>query len=449
MSTDKKDLADDLVEEIELVLGDEEISVKGKRVMVVNVPDLLAEDEEEEEEEEEEEKAVYDYDEDEDEDEDDEKKAAREAKAARRTALLDQLAALDEEDEDEDAPVPTDALVPTLDDDDEEEEEEEGNRNPLAILRRAKVKRLMDMGLGRKDAKTLRDTDYVCAIDRKVYPNEDDVCDFCRGGCASEKDLPGLLDVEAYAEMHFKADVLDSGYAPNNDMYVIDLKTAEGPIEAFYSGEGERLGWLRLEEEGGIEGKSAEIHPMEIISFDEAQDIALKHVTGTVLGVDVDIFQGQDSYVVEVDGSDGKSYDVYVGIDGALLGYDHIDLNTTEEDTVDALEKELRAIEAEIELKRDYTDDRRDEYADKGWALPDGSYPIRDVGDLKNAIQAFGRAKDKGKVRAHIMKRAAALDASDLIPENWAEKSDEDAMVAALMEFELLEAEQDLNDSGF
>jgi hypothetical protein len=63
----------------------------------------------------------------------------------------------------------------------------------------------------------------------------------------------------------------------------------------------------------------------------------------------------------------------------------------------------------------------REQAADKGEALPDGSFPIRNVSDLKNAIKAYGRAKesDKSKVRKHIMKRARALGHADLIPEEW------------------------------
>jgi hypothetical protein len=61
--------------------------------------------------------------------------------------------------------------------------------------------------------------------------------------------------------------------------------------------------------------------------------------------------------------------------------------------------------------------------AKEGKALKDGSYPIRNVSDLKNAIQAYGRAK-KGKralVRKHIMRRARGLDRPDLIPDKWKE----------------------------
>jgi hypothetical protein len=67
------------------------------------------------------------------------------------------------------------------------------------------------------------------------------------------------------------------------------------------------------------------------------------------------------------------------------------------------------------------SEEERTGLAEKGQALPDGSYPIRNVGDLKNAIQAFGRAKEEDRpvVRRHIMKRARQLKSADLIPDQW------------------------------
>jgi hypothetical protein len=47
------------------------------------------------------------------------------------------------------------------------------------------------------------------------------------------------------------------------------------------------------------------------------------------------------------------------------------------------------------------TDERRNA-AGKGQAMPDGSYPIRSVAELRDAIQAVGRAKDPAAVRKHI-----------------------------------------------
>jgi len=67
------------------------------------------------------------------------------------------------------------------------------------------------------------------------------------------------------------------------------------------------------------------------------------------------------------------------------------------------------------------SEEERSSLSKKGQALPDGSYPIRNVDDLKNAIKAFGRAKkeDRPTVRRHIMKRARQLKATDLIPDQW------------------------------
>jgi len=66
--------------------------------------------------------------------------------------------------------------------------------------------------------------------------------------------------------------------------------------------------------------------------------------------------------------------------------------------------------------KREFSADRRRELAKEGKALPDGSFPIVNVADLRNAIQAFGRAKAKGPVAKHIKRRARALGAEKELP---------------------------------
>lgn len=68
-------------------------------------------------------------------------------------------------------------------------------------------------------------------------------------------------------------------------------------------------------------------------------------------------------------------------------------------------------------------DDMKDLMA-KGHAMKNASgepsYPIADLSDLKKAIRAVGRGKSgHDAIRAHIMKRAKALGATDLIPDNW------------------------------
>lgn len=54
-----------------------------------------------------------------------------------------------------------------------------------------------------------------------------------------------------------------------------------------------------------------------------------------------------------------------------------------------------------------------------GAAMPDGSFPIKDAADLKRAIQAFGRAKDKGAAKRHIIRRAKSLGKVSLLPDTW------------------------------
>jgi hypothetical protein len=83
-----------------------------------------------------------------------------------------------------------------------------------------------------------------------------------------------------------------------------------------------------------------------------------------------------------------------------------------------------------------FSDEERTKLADKGFALPDGSYPIRNEDDLRNAIRAYGRSKpqERVKVRKHIAKRARALGKTYLIPEDWksAASTEAEALVASM-----------------
>lgn len=64
------------------------------------------------------------------------------------------------------------------------------------------------------------------------------------------------------------------------------------------------------------------------------------------------------------------------------------------------------------------TKDRKD-LAAKGQAMKDGSFPIANTDDLKNAIKTYGLAKDKAAAKAWIIKRAKALNAVSLLPDGW------------------------------
>lgn len=63
--------------------------------------------------------------------------------------------------------------------------------------------------------------------------------------------------------------------------------------------------------------------------------------------------------------------------------------------------------------------------ASQGWALPDGSYPIRPLNmggakDLEDAVHSVGRGNaSTATVQAFIVKRAKALGLSDKLPPSW------------------------------
>lgn len=65
--------------------------------------------------------------------------------------------------------------------------------------------------------------------------------------------------------------------------------------------------------------------------------------------------------------------------------------------------------------KREFSTNERRTLARSGAAMSDGSFPIVSVGDLRNAIQAVGRAKNRSAALAHIKRRARALGRGDLV----------------------------------
>ena len=326
---------------------------------------------------------------------------------------------------------------------DEEEmpEMDDEEAEKMAMLERMRKKRIRAMGMKSDD---FGSDGYLCAIERKSYDGAKSVCDDCPGGCVSEKGLPGLLHVEGLAEQMFDGKVLDSGYSAKADMYVIDVQVKSGAVnEVFIDGTtAEVMGFHRLDN-SVFEQKSAE-EGIHMIEFFEAADIAIKSIDGHVIGVEPDSFEGIDAYAVEIDAFDGKSYDVFVSLDGEVLGYDKYEMDEAEE---------IEAEAAEIALKRAFSEEQRTSLAKEGMAMPDGSYPIKSESDLRNAIQAYGRAKDKEAVKRHIMKRAKDMGKESLIPASWVmgggteKKSDviDAELMASLIEFELLQAETEIN----
>ena len=320
------------------------------------------------------------------------------------------------------------------------EVEDEMDDDPMAKRKKARKKRMDTMGMKSEE---WDDDSFVCAFERKMLAGTSQVCAQCPGGCAPESDMPTLLEVEGIAEDMFSGKVLDSAYADETDIFIVDVQRKDGkPVEIFFDGtSGEVMGWHLLNEK--VLGEVAEIAGEKVISFNEAADIAVKSIEGEVVSVDADMFEGYDAYAVEIEGEDGKSYDVFVSLDGEVLGWDEYDADEA---------ADIDAEVADLALKRMYDEDTRKTMAEAGEALPDGSFPIKDEEDLQNAIQAFGRAGDKAAAKAHIMKRAKELGKEDMIPEGWGsemteeEKSAEDAeatkLLADLLEFEMLTIEE-------
>jgi hypothetical protein len=332
------------------------------------------------------------------------------------------------------------------DEEDEEDEEEYAEMGAKSFSARdsewEQIRRLRIKSMGLK-ASDLGATGYVCAIERKAYGGSAPVCDDCPGGCVAEKGMPGILHVEGLAEKMFDGVVVDSGYSSDADMFVVDVQVKDGSInEVFIDGQtAEMLGFHKLDISNFDE--KSDIGDYRLIDFTEAAEIAVKSIDGTVIAVEPDVFEGFDAYAVEIEGFDGKSYDVFVALDGEVLGYDKY-----EADEVEQIEAEA----AEIAMKRAFSEERRMDLAKEGMAMADGSYPIVSEGDLRNAIQAYGRAKDKEATKKHIMKRARALKLESLIPGNWIAGSEEkgenvsDAeFMASLVEFQLLEDSLDDN----
>jgi hypothetical protein len=96
-------------------------------------------------------------------------------------------------------------------------------------------------------------------------------------------------------------------------------------------------------------------------------------------------------------------------------GYVNAGLDMEDDDMNDDMDMEMD--------KRDYNTRQRREMAARGQAMPDGSFPIANRADLANAIQSVGRASNYDSAKRHIMRRARALNAMDMLPEDWTRTS--------------------------
>ena len=225
----------------------------------------------------------------------------------------------------------------------------------IAKRKRAKKRRMHTLGAWDatipegKDLEEEEDVDFfICATERKVFPNAEGACVGCGGGCCGTKGLPNLLEIEGMAEEDFGLKVLDSGYGLAEDLFIVHVEREDGRvIEAAYDGStAEMKGWLLLDETL-LSEKSLE-DELQIITTDEAINVALKQFEGgEVLAVAADQFEGADAWVVEMTDANGEAVDVYVGLDGTTLGYDVYE-KSAEAIAEEEVEEEVTSAEEEV-----------------------------------------------------------------------------------------------------
>lgn len=97
----------------------------------------------------------------------------------------------------------------------------------------------------------------------------------------------------------------------------------------------------------------------------------------------------------------------------------YISLGETPADFFEEVEEADEDVAAGLEA-REISTEERDDLAEEGKAMDDGSFPIANCEDLQNAIQAIGRAKDPEAAKAHITRRAGELDCGTELPDTWA-----------------------------
>lgn len=78
-----------------------------------------------------------------------------------------------------------------------------------------------------------------------------------------------------------------------------------------------------------------------------------------------------------------------------------------------------------VTIQKDkYSQADREKMAKTGEAMPDGSFPIKDAEDLSNAMNDLGRKGNDPAVKAHIAKRARAMNMEDKLDSRFGDKTD-------------------------
>ena len=335
----------------------------------------------------------------------------------------------DEDEEDEEEVEEDDEEEDDEEEDDEEEDEDDASVGGSSLLDKFRKARLQQIGVKSLD---VGQHGYKCAMDTKVYAGGTPPCADCSGGCSG----PGvtLLHAEGISQTLVKGDVVDSAYIDKGDMFVTTIRRKDGKTFDVYV---DNIGEIRGH---SLVGASTIYDPnfddLTMVTFDEAANIAMMHLQrkdAEVIGIQPAAFEGHEAYVVDIQCKTGESYDIFVGLDGTLLGYE-----TLQDPDIEEIEAEA----AEIALKTAYPQAVRHELAKAGIAMPDGSFPILGHNDLMNAIQASKRATNQKDVRGHIVLRAKTIGYESTVPSSWTEIGIQE-LQGSLEEFDKLYEELD------
>ena len=323
----------------------------------------------------------------------------------------------DEEDEDDEE---------ETEEDDADDDEDETSADAGSLLDKFRKARLQQIGVKSLD---VGQHGYKCAMDTKIYAGGTPPCADCSGGCFGAKGQVTLLHAEGISQTLVKGDVVDSAYISKADMFVTVIRRKDGKIFDVYV---DNIGEIRghnLVESSTIYDPN--VDDLTMVTFDEAANIAMMHLQrkdSEVVSIQPAAFEGHESYVVDIQCKTGESYDIFVGLDGTLLGYE-----TLQEPDIEEIEAEA----AEIALKTAYPLAVRNELAKAGIAMPDGSFPILGHNDLMNSVQASKRATNQKDVREHIIFRAKTIGYEASVPPSWTEVGAQE-LQGSLEEFDRL-----------
>ena len=186
---------------------------------------------------------------------------------------------------------------------------------------RSALRRLHLEDMGTKSAE-IDGGAFTCMQEQRVMPGDAAPCADCTGGCISAKGLPDLAEIEAIASTLF-GDIVDSGYSDTADRFLVAVERKDGLFEAHFDGKGAFQALVRLPDDW--------IADEPLVSADEAVVNALDTVEGKALAIDAAVLDGYEVYSVEIEGVDGKSYDVFVDpMDGEVLAYDAYEMSAEE-----------------------------------------------------------------------------------------------------------------------